>query len=67
MKMIRQPFKYCIYDTFYLRHHNEKGKWAAIWQNQQNDLRAHRRLTSAWASTQSDPSLRCPHEESLGP
>ena len=24
-------------------------------------------LRSAWASTQSDQSLRCPHEESLGP
>ena len=29
---------------------------------------AQRRLRSAWASTaQSDQSLRCPHEESLGP
>ena len=26
-----------------------------------------RRLRSAWASTQSDQSLRCPHEESSGP
>ena len=25
------------------------------------------RLRSAWASAQSDLSLRCPHEESLGP
>ena len=25
-----------------------------------------RRLRSAWASAQSDQSLRCPHEESLG-
>ena len=30
--------------------------WAALWQNQQNDLCA-----------QSDPSLCCPHEESSGP
>ena len=30
-------------------------------------LCALRRLRSAWASTQSDQSLRCPHEESLGP
>ena len=28
---------------------------------------AQRRLGSAWVSTQSDQSLRCPHEESLGP
>ena len=30
-------------------------------------LCAQRRLRSAWESAQSDPSLRCPHEESLGP
>ena len=30
-------------------------------------LWAQRRLRSAWASTQSDQSLHCPHEESLGP
>ena len=29
-------------------------------------LCAHRRLRSAWASAQSDQSLRCPHEENLG-
>ena len=28
---------------------------------------SQRRLGSAWASAQSDQSLRCPHEESLGP
>ena len=28
---------------------------------------AQRSRGSAWASTQSDQSLRCPHEESLGP
>ena len=28
---------------------------------------AQRRLRSAWACAQSDQSLRCPHEESLGP
>ena len=28
---------------------------------------AQRRLISAWASAQSDQSLRCPHEETLGP
>ena len=41
--------------------------WAAAWQNQQNGLCAQRRLRSAWASAQSDQSLRCPHEETLGP
>ena len=40
--------------------------WAASWQNQQNDLCTQRRLRSAWASTQSDQSLCCLHEESLG-
>ena len=30
-------------------------------------LCAQRRLRSAWASTQSDQSLRCPHEESFVP
>ena len=30
-------------------------------------LCAQRRLRSAWASAQSDQSLRCPHEERLGP
>ena len=42
-------------------------KWAASWQNQQNGMCAQGRLRSAWASAQSDQSLRCPHEESLGP
>ena len=32
-----------------------------------NDICAQRRLRSAWASTQSDQSLRCLREESLGP
>ena len=31
-------------------------KWAASWQNQQNGMCAQRRLTSAWASAQSDQS-----------
>ena len=43
------------------------NQWAATWQNQQNDLCTQRRLRSAWASTQSDQSLHCPHEETLGP
>ena len=32
-----------------------------------NDLCAQQRLRSAWASAQSDQSLRCPHETTLGP
>ena len=39
--------------------------WA--WQNHQHGLCAQRRLRSAWASAQSDWSLRCPQEERLGP
>ena len=41
---------------------NYKGACA-----QQNDLCTQRRLRSAWASPQSDQSLLCPHEETLGP
>ena len=41
--------------------------WATAWQNQQNDMCAQRRFRSAWASAQSDQSLRCPHEEALRP
>ena len=41
-------------------------KWATSWQNQQSGMCAQRRLRSAWASAQSDQSLRCPHEESSG-
>ena len=46
---------------------SEKTKWAAAWQNQQNDLCAQQRRRSAWTSALSDQSRRCPHEESLGP
>ena len=42
-------------------------KWAASWQNQQSGMCAQQRLRPAWASVQSDQSLRCPHEETLGP
>ena len=38
-----------------------KDIWAATSQNQQNDC------TPSEDSAQSDQSLRCPHEESLGP
>ena len=39
---------------------------AAAWLIQQNGMCAQRRLRSAWASVQSDQSLRCPHEETFG-
>ena len=35
-------------------------------KTKQNGICAPRRLRSAWASAQSDQSLRCPHEECLG-
>ena len=41
--------------------------WASARQNQENDMCAQRRLISALASAQSDQSLCCPHEKSLGP
>ena len=44
-----------------------KINWATSRQNQQNGMCAKRRLRSARAPTQSDKSLRCPHEASFGP
>ena len=41
--------------------------WTASWQNQQNGMYAQRRLRSGWVSAQSDQSLSCPLEQSLGP
>ena len=43
-----------------------RSGWVAAWQNQQNEY-AQQRLRLAWASAQSDQSLHCPREESLGP
>ena len=37
----------------------EEAFWATSWQKQQNNFCAQRRLRSAWASAQSDQSLRC--------
>ena len=37
----------------------EEAFWVTLWQNQQNDLCAQRRLRSAWASAQSDQSSMC--------
>ena len=51
----------CILDiwvrVYMIRDMTKPTKW----------LCAQRRLRSAWASAQSDQSLRCPHEEALGP
>ena len=47
--------------------HKRVNIWTTAWQNQQNDMCAQRRLRSAWAFVQSDQSLLCAHEESLGP
>ena len=33
--------------------------WAASWQNQQSGMSTQQRLIAAWASAQSDQSLRC--------
>ena len=40
-------------------YHSLAAIWAASWQNKQNGMCAQRRLRSAWASAQSDQSLRC--------
>ena len=49
---------------FKISQWNDTSKWAASWQNQQHGMCAQQRLRSAWASAQSDQSLRCPLEES---
>ena len=43
------------------------NRWAAARQKHQNDLCAKRRLRYAWASAQSDHSLRCSHGETSDP
>ena len=52
-----QPLQGSIEAKFNMsRHMTNPTKW----------LCAQRRLKSVWASAQSNQSLRCPHEESLG-
>ena len=46
---------------------SEECLWATSCHFQQNGMCAQQRLGSAWASAQSDQSLRYPHEETLGP
>ena len=46
---------------------NDKANEPPRNKNKQNDMCAQRRLRSAWASAQSDQSLRCPHVETVGP
>ena len=48
----------CHNETMFLNS-SSFGIWATSWQNQQNGMCAQRRLRSAWASPQSDQSLRC--------
>ena len=40
---------------------------ASTWENLTSDICAQRKLRSVCKSTQSDQSLRCPHEETLHP
>ena len=48
-------------------HCKKVGYMSRDMTKQTKSVCAQRRLRSAWASAQSDQSLRCPHEESLGP
>ena len=57
-------------------YHEETNFWSVGSEQRANEPRHDKptkwlctqwRLRSAWASAQSDQSLRCPHEESLGP
>ena len=49
------PFKMLIWKLFEPPH------------DKTNKVSVRPAETDAWASAQSDQSLRCPHEESLGP
>ena len=49
----------------YEPENQEKNNWGITRQNQQNDLCAQPRLRAAWASGQSNQSLRSPPEEAL--
>ena len=61
------PKNHCISILFLAHSSLDNYISAAAWQNKYNGLCAQWRLRSAWASAQSDQSLRCPHEESLVP
>ena len=59
-------------EQFLITKNRENGDYNC-WVNMSRDMTkqtkwlcAQRRLRSAWVSAQSDQSLRCPHEESLG-
>ena len=52
------PELYCVFREKCMSHDMTKPK---------KRLCAQQRLRTAWASAQSDQSLRCPHEETLGP
>ena len=55
-----------VYGSWNTVNRNSFNIWAASWPKCTKWLCAQRRLRSAWVSAQSDQSLRCPHEESLG-
>ena len=67
LTVLRRWFWCCSIFVLFCDYRPQINIWAASWQNKQNGMCAQRRLRSAWASAQSDQSLRCPHEESLGP
>ena len=63
-----------VRDTFLFIYIDEIHWTPPVSQNMSHDMTkptkwvcVQRKLRSAWASAQSDQSLRCPHEESLGP
>ena len=61
----RNVFVHMFLDT--VLRQKMHNRWAAAGQKHQNDLCAKKRLRSAWASAQSDRSLRCSHGETLDP
>ena len=62
-KNAQEKINYYIFMWNNKRVHTEKSNanniWAAPWQNYPNGMCAHRELRTAWASAQSDQSLRC--------
>ena len=66
-----QPSSHTNYDYQQISHKIYHKTWQQHFSHDMTKptkwVCAQRRLRSAWASAQSDQSLRCPHEESLGP
>ena len=65
--MIPREPSFCVYVVvvfcFFFLHH----KLSRDMTKPTKSVCDQRRLRSAWASAQSDQSLPCPHEKSLGP